>query len=47
MRTKITSKTLTDLFKERIVELQEEPEFQWSGERINMLQIIMENPLLR
>ena len=34
MRTKITSKTLTNLFKERIVELQEEPEFQWSGERI-------------
>ena len=33
MGTDLTVKRLTDRFKERIAELQEEPEFQWSRER--------------
>ena len=34
MKTDLTIKRLTDMFKEKILELQEEPEFQWSRERI-------------
>jgi len=34
MRIDITVKDLTHLFKEKIVELQEEPEFQWNTEKI-------------
>lgn len=34
MRVDITVKSLRDLFKEKIAELQEEPEFQWKRERI-------------
>ena len=34
MRTDLTFERLTDMFKGRIAELQEEPEFQWSRERI-------------
>lgn len=33
-KIEVTDKELKDIFKENIVELQEEPEFQWSAERI-------------
>lgn len=35
MGTDLTVKRLADMFREKITELQEEPEFQWSKERIN------------